>query len=505
MPPGRFHSLTCVLFIMLLAGCHEGRHGAGEAREPLFLNAAAQDRALFLTWNGAPDWRPVTLYWRPVGSNEWHHADGGTRGWSLVEGLENGVVYECYAERVLENGEKVASQPVTQTPKARSLRPGHPYLTSQQEADGWLKLKRIDPGTLHLRGQRVTTWGPSAPDGLYTDDKGKLVLALLRHADGAFRPPVAPRPPNEVRTVLKHALWPKFNPFDEPQQFAMPISPIKRPLVESVTGFVSAASFAVNYHPQLSSRCTHFVPALPPSAAARQHSGKFAIFVHGHDLLRLEAIATIERLLERGWQVIAMDMPLSGANSLDQSTRLYIHNDFSSWPSDGFSPVALFLQPLKAVVDKIYREHGNERDLTVMLIGRSGGGWTSYMYGALDERVHYVVSIAGGMPMSQWLKEDRVKALDYEQLDPLIYGVVPYEDIMPAAGSRAAFFVFNEHDPCCFRMSPDDPFVHYLETAGRTLDKPIGVYVDRDNTTHSFSDAAFAQLDAFLAKVEAAR
>jgi hypothetical protein len=76
---------------------------------------------------------------------------------------------------------------------------------------------------------------------------------------------------------------------------------------------------------------------------------------------------------------------------------------------------------------------------------------------------------------------------------------------MIAAGSRGAFYVYNQHDPCCFQLRPDDPFVRYLADAAVAVDKPIGVYVDTETRTHSFSDTAFAALDRFVATTEADR
>src|SRR6185295_17532800 len=128
--------------------------------------------------------------------------------------------------------------------------------------------------------------------------------------------------------------------------------PIEPPIIGPVTQHAAASSFAVAYHPQLSSRCTRFVPKHPTP-------GRVAIHVCGHDLFRrAECAVTIDALLDRGWQVIAVDMPLLGANAADQHETLKDHNSFLRWDSDGISPVALFVQPLKAIVDQIYQENG---------------------------------------------------------------------------------------------------------------------------------------------------
>lgn len=521
--------------LTVLIGCAGARPvgvGSGTA-VPLFLNAASQDRALFLTWNSTPDSHPVELYWRRVDSDSWQSATGGAEGYYLVEGLENGTAYECYAERASHTGEKITSDPVIQTPRVRDFHPGLDLFTSQPALDEWLREKSIDPASLSFRGRPVTNWGPRIPDGGYTTANGDRTLLLLRHADEEFRPPAAPRPTAEVRAVLKRALWPTVNPFENPGLFPMPLTPIVPPLVGSVRYFALARSFAIAYHPQLTSRCTYFVPAAalasadpaqnsapspgisaehtsspsPVAAQKRDWARRFAIYIHGHGGGTIRSGAsTVQRLLDHGWQVIAMDMPLVGENGPDHVAIRKGHNGFFSWPSDGVSPVALFLQPLKAVVDKIYHDNGDKGELTIMLIGKSGGGWTSYMYGALDERIDYAVSVAGGMPMSQWTKvRPQIRRPDYEQVEPRIYESVPYEDLMVAAGSRGAFYVYNEHDSCCFQLSPDDPFIRYLADASDMIDKPIGVYVDQETRTHSFSDAAFAAVDDFIEETEASR
>lgn len=528
--------LACGLLFCALSGCDGSRQVGSSTAVPLFLNVASQDGALFLTWNTMPDARPVTLHWRRVGSDSWQSATGSAEGHYLVEGLENGAEYECYAERETQSGEKIASRPVVQTPRVRDFNIGLDVFASQPALDEWLRSKPIDPASLSFRGKPVTNWGPNIPDGGYTTADGGRTLMLLRYADQEFHRPAAPRPPAEVRAVLKHALWSTVNPFDNPEQFPMPITPIVPPLVGSVSRFASATSFAIAYHPQFTSRFTHFIPAAwapdsaepaqdgesspavspepasspspsPAAAQKRAWARRYAIYVHGHGGGTIRSGAsTVDRLLEHGWQVIAMDMPLVGENGVDQVTTGMSHNGFFSWPSNGVSPVAVFLQPLKAVVDKIYADNRDKGEPTIVLIGKSGGGWTSYMYGALDDRIDYTVSIAGGMPMSQWGRvRPQIRRPDYEQVEPQIYGSVSYEDLMVTAGSRGAFYVYNEHDSCCFQLSPDDPFILYLRDASVMIDKPIGVYVDQETRTHSFSDAALAAVDDFIEKTETGR
>jgi hypothetical protein len=483
-----------VLIALLLTSCETAPRP--RPADPLFLNAASQDGALYLTWNAAPDTRRMTLHWRPVGAHDWQTAEADDRGYYLLEGLENGRAYESYAERELPSGRRVTSDRVAQTPRTRRFDWNPLLFTNQAAADEWLRKSGVDPASLHLLGRADETWKPGARDGAYATADRQFLLYLHRYMDELFAPPAAPRSAADVRAVLKRVLWPNDNPFDDPERFPMTIAPIDPPLLGAVRDFASADSFAIAYHPGLSSRCTRFVPRHPAP-------GKIAIYLHGHQGTTVRHGAhTIGRLLQRGWQVIAMDMPLTGANRSDATKALRSHDSFLLWQSEDFAPTSLFVQPLKALVDQIYRDHPDDPSLTVMLIGISGGGWTSFMYGALDPRVHYVASIAGGMPLSMRLRETPTRIGDYEQSVPQIYEVVPYEHIMPAAGSRGAFYAYNEHDPCCFRLTPDEPFVRYLEDASLLLYKPIEVFVDTATTRHAFSDAAFAELDRFVETTE---
>lgn len=485
---------AALLTVLLLAGCN--RASSGSAAEPLFLNAASQDRALYVTWSVVPDAHRLTLHWRRAGTTQWQSADAPDRGHYVLQDLDNDTQYELFAEREMASGERVTSALVVHTPRVRRFDWGPVLYTGHAAAEEALRKSGIDPGSLHRIGSVDEKWSADSPDGAYTSSDQRFVMYLHRYLDDQFTAPVAPRAPDEVRTVLKRALWPTVNPFDNPDRFEMTITPITPPLVGNVRAYAAADSFAIKYHPQLSSRCTRFIPHHPVP-------GRIAIYLHGHQGVTVRHGAqTIDQLLERGWQVIAMDLPLIGANRPDASATLRNHDSFLWWQSEDFRPVSLFLQPLKALVDEIYRD-ARGRALTVMLIGKSGGGWTSFMYGALDPRIDYAVSIAGGMPLSLRLRDTPLKLGDYEQSEPQIYEAVPYEYIMPAAGSRGAFYVYNEHDPCCYRLHPDEPFIRYLRDAGQALSKPIGVYVDSATKHHTFSDAAFAELDRFLTTTEA--
>src|SRR5262245_46976074 len=97
---------TAVLLTVLLwAGCN--RTSSGSAPEPLFLNAASQDRALYVTWGLVPDAQQLTLYWRGAGATQWQSADAPDRGHYVLQGLDNDTQYELFAERQMASGERI--------------------------------------------------------------------------------------------------------------------------------------------------------------------------------------------------------------------------------------------------------------------------------------------------------------------------------------------------------------------------------------------------------------
>jgi hypothetical protein len=121
------------------------------------------------------------------------------------------------------------------------------------------------------------------------------------------------------------------------------------------------------------------------------------------------------------------------------------------------------------------------------------------VYSALDPRISVGVSIAGATPQSMRLDQLNGDIGDYEQVAQHIYDVVPYDNIIAAAGSVATYMIHNVNDACCFRVDVGSPYGTYLTQAGTLLGKPIGYFIDPDNYDHSMSNNAYANyLKLFL-------
>lgn len=486
----------------LLADCRR------QSEAKLVLRTASQNESVFLTWNSIPDAQHYFVQWREAGHDTWEHSLETKNPQYLIQNLTNDIEYEfLLAAQVRLNAKprqsikRVQSEIVTQVPRIRNTSYPHyshfdsrlSLFLSQQAMTDWLFSTSLSFNPLVLRGSFISVLDINAPNGIYSTPDRSETMVLLRSVDDRYSPAPSVKSPELVRDLLRRALWPRKNPFNNPDKFPFSIEKVNDPLVGDVTGFHSARSFVIKYHPLLASRITYF-------RSAKSRSNRVAIYTEGHGGSAVQiAVGTIEKLLSDGWDVISVDMPLFGMNQIDMSAELTNHGDFDKLDTGENSPVGLFFLPLKIVVDSICGK-GSCRDIYLMTIGLSGGGWTSLMYGALDPRVDVVVSMAGATPQSQRLSASSgpYEVGDYEQFAPQVLQVLDYDDIMIAAGSKGALYGYNQHDPCCFAVGENDPFVQHLRNSGDIVRKPIEVFIDKENTTHSMSNAFLDELVRFV-------
>lgn len=461
----------------------------------LFLNAAPQGSQLFLSWNASPG-ATYRVRWREAGTTRWMVADAGSASTFAVSGLTDFVNYEV--ELQSSDGGRAITR---STPHARagcaaigymSWDPRMSFFCSWLQLDLFLQREQIDPLRLRCRNQPITSWNAAAPDCLYELPNGNLAL-LLRHADDVFQQPVGYRDPAAVSRVTRSILWPSGDPFVT--NAPLPLHDIA-PIAGRVRTAARIESQRFDTAPGIASRVSWFTPLQP-------RANRFAIYHEGHGGAATDIGAeTIDWLLARGWTVIAMDMPISGENAADIAPELAVHSDFDRRDDGGTSPLADFLLPVKAVVDAIVARSGGV-DPAILMVGRSGGGWTTYTYAAIDPRIDVAVPVAGGTPQSVRLG-GIVPALevgDYEQSWPTLYTIVRHEDLMTAAGSRGSLIIYNQFDGCCFRVRPDAPFLAYLRGAAAALHQNIDVFVDERNAQHAIGPAGYERLDAYLREV----
>ena len=182
------------------------------------------------------------------------------------------------------------------------------------------------------------------------------------------------------------------------------------------------------------------------------HSG--ALWDEDSNLIKLR-----NRVLQKGCVFVGMTMPLNGLNSTDRQLTA-LHDGLAALRSEEFEPFALFVNPVIQVLN--YLEDQGIRKIA--MAGFSGGGWTTTMAAALDERIIWSRSIAGAAPFVfafidkssiENEKDVIVSSVfgDFEQSDTYFWvRKATYWDMykLSSSNGRSAKLLFFQNDDCCF-------------------------------------------------------
>eukprot|EP00050_Salpingoeca_kvevrii_P013686 m.30486 g.30486 ORF g.30486 m.30486 type:complete len:381 (-) comp5226_c0_seq2:145-1287(-) len=163
-----------------------------------------------------------------------------------------------------------------------------------------------------------------------------------------------------------------------------------------------------------------------------------------------------------GYDVMELMMPLIGCNVAPQYGSPTSHEWFAQWEAKGDHTLRFFIEPVVLAVnyalDVLHYKH-------VVMVGLSGGGWTTTVAAAVDPRIELSIPIAGSVP--KWptsLYPGHFPDLpeghgtiggDYEQLQerPVynISGFVGFYVLAALEENRHQLQILHEFDSCCFR------------------------------------------------------
>jgi len=489
---------VALVLASLAGGCADARHEASPAAG-IHLSAFPEPGGAFLTWYAVDAAGPYEVEQQAQDGTSWRVVAVRAATTASIGGLRDG---ESHAFRVRERGggDGAESAVVRVTPRERgrcsypSFHPLFPRLSFFCTFDDFarnLAQRGIAPSSLRCRGRAVEKLDRDLPDCAYT--AGDELLLLSRAADRvpAYQEPLAPE---VVRDLARRLVWGEDDPYRTPAAHPYAVEPASGFGTGEVVGFATTSDQRIVYAGgRFTSRVTRFTPPDPVP-------GRLAIFHEGHDATaRVAGADVVSWLLARRWTVVAMDLPMVGLNAPDAVAPVVDHNELWRLDDGTTSPIAHFVLPVKAVLDGFTTEHPGD-DRTVLMVGRSGGAWTTYVSGAIDPRVDLAVAVAGGSPVSQRLLDvlEAWELGDYEQFFPQLYDVVGHENLIAAAGRRALFVAYAPRDPCCYRLGTDDPFFPWLVAAGAASGKPVAVAVDPEHRRHGLSADQLAALDRFL-------
>lgn len=202
----------------------------------------------------------------------------------------------------------------------------------------------------------------------------------------------------------------------------------------------------------------------------RQSIGRLAIYHAGHKQAALtDGAAIIQALLETGFHVLAFDM-LPGA-----------HERYANLER----PLEPFLEHVAVGLNYALAER--EFDSVVML-GLSGGGWTTVLYAALDPRISRSYPVAGSYP--NYLRDQQPSSVgDFEQQLPRL--AVDYLDLylMASSAGRRQVQIFNFNDSCCFSGGLARTYHDFTAARASEIGGSFDVVIDPSDK-HEISAAA---------------
>jgi len=229
-----------------------------------------------------------------------------------------------------------------------------------------------------------------------------------------------------------------------------------------------------------------FIPEKSNEKLILYHQGHGGDFILGKD--------TIQFFLNRNFTVLASTMPLVGMNNqpvvemdgLGQ-IKLISHDQLRLLEANNFNPMKIFLDPIRINLNFIEMEYDFKQ---YSMIGLSGGGWTTVIYSAIDERISDSFSVAGSMPF--YLRVNDRDIGDYEQTNIDLYQNVNYLElyVLSAYGEgRKHIQIFNKNDPCCFSGNGYETYEFIIKDKISQLGNgDFQVFVDDTHNEHKISD-----------------
>ena len=220
-----------------------------------------------------------------------------------------------------------------------------------------------------------------------------------------------------------------------------------------------------------------------------QSHDELIIYHNGHGPYSVdlyEGKNTIRFFLEKGYPVLVVSMPLEAINNNptvivdEEPILLDNHTKFKFIVSEEFNPLSYFFEPLAVILNFLDKEYEFKK---YHLMGISGGGWTSSVYPAIDQRISTSFSVAGGVPL------DYVRSQDKSHWEgDKFSSVASYYDIyaLDTLGERKFIQIFNSHDNCCWGKGQDFGFIELVKEKVSKLENSYYDFIVVENSYHKF-------------------
>lgn len=229
-------------------------------------------------------------------------------------------------------------------------------------------------------------------------------------------------------------------------------------------------------------------------------NGRLVIYNQGHDGGFIASGNIINTFLYNGYDVLAFSMPLLGSNNIVRvDTKKYgtllvaDHDTFFLLEDENFSPIKYFVHPVAVSLNYIEQ---NYNYTTIAMMGYSGGGWTTTLYAALDDRIQKSYPIASSEPFYLIVdshRRDYSIGSDYETINPRLYSITNYLELYVLGSygkERNQIRILNKYDSCCFNGIG---YLTYANVIGNKIEQlgegGFNMFSDDTHKEHKISEA----------------
>lgn len=224
----------------------------------------------------------------------------------------------------------------------------------------------------------------------------------------------------------------------------------------------------------------------------KKNNGKSFIYHQGHRGNFLLGKKTINFLVDLGYTVAALDLPLVGFNNTPTihfkkfGNLALTEHKFMEHIDD---PISYFINPVKCILDIFESKKFNE----INMIGISGGGWVTTVTAAIDERITYSFPVAGTYPMYIRFQDHYLNYGHFEGANSTLLKKANYLDmyILSCLGAnRKQYQILNLYDPKCCSGYMYKSYASFIEKKVKKLNpsSEFKVIIDSTHFEHKISD-----------------
>lgn len=253
----------------------------------------------------------------------------------------------------------------------------------------------------------------------------------------------------------------------------------------------------INLDSEFNSVVYRFQPNTPNNKVLIYHQGHSGGFILGKK--------TIEHFVKKGFVVYALTMPLIGLNTKKRtlnSVNLPYRKNIVFKETGGLhtqmkflnNPISYFIEPVIRTLNYISE---TDKLTDISMVGISGGGWTTCMTTAIDNRITRAFDVAGSYPIYIRMLTDNSWG-DFEQNYPPIFKHIDYLDlyVMGCSNQRKYFQILNKYDPCCFQNALG---IYYQSDVSRKIKElnfgDYNLFMDTLNKEHSIGNMSLDYIE----------